>query len=308
MNIKPKLSVAFMTYNHDKYVRQALKSIMDQKTDFDIEIVVGEDCSTDHTRDIIREFDEQYPGKFRLLFREKNLGRATLNTYQTSMECRGQYIAYLQGDDYWTDDHKLQKQVNFLDDHPEYEACTHTNIIVDENGRDITSEIPIHLYEWHGEYSFENYKNETHWPGHTASVVTRNFWHDDKLDYTILYRAHDYIDDCIILLFILLHGNIMRLDDTMSAWRYVKNKDGENWNSIMLKRNPMIEECNLKCTMLQWCEENIGLTAFGRMRAKSEFKTALSVFLKHPSRESFCLARRVFRYNILHVTLGWKIK
>ena len=303
---RPKLSVAFMTYNHEKYIRQALESIVNQKVSFDYEIVVGEDCSTDSTRDIIREFDAAYPGRFRLLFREKNLGRPTLNTYQTSTECRGEYVAYLQGDDYWTDDCKLQKQVDFLEKHPEYEACTHACVVVDENGEALSDQSVRKLYDWSGEYTFEDYKTKPCWPGHTATVVTRNFGHDGRFDYTILYRAHDYIDDCIVLLFILVHGNIMRLDDTMSAWRFVSRKDGENWNSLKLKRNAMIEECDLKCTMLRWCEENVGLTDFGRRKAKSDFKTALSVFVKHPSGESFRLAKKVFDYNILHVCLGWK--
>ena len=89
-----------------------------QKTDFDFEIVVGEDCSTDNTREILREYDRKYPGRMKLLFREKNLGRVTLNVYQTSMEAKGEYLAYIEGDDFWTDPEKLQVQADFLEAHP----------------------------------------------------------------------------------------------------------------------------------------------------------------------------------------------
>ena len=121
---EPYLSVVFITYNHERYIRQALDSVLMQKTDFPFEIVVGEDCSTDHTRDILNEYKEKYPDQIRLLYREKNLGRPTLNVYQTAMECKGKYMAFLEGDDFWTDPEKLQKQVRFLEEHDEYEAVT----------------------------------------------------------------------------------------------------------------------------------------------------------------------------------------
>ena len=280
----PKLSIAFITYNHEPYLKKALDGILRQKVDFEYEIVVGEDCSTDHTRDILMDYDEHYPGMFRLLFREKNLGRPTLNVYQTSMECRGEYIAYLEGDDYWTDENKLQKQVDFLDASPEYEACTHTCMLVGRDCEELEDLSPMQLYTWSGDYGFEDLKTKPYWPGQTATVVTRNFWHDGRYDYTILYRAHDFIDDGVILLFMVLHGKIMRMDDVMSAWRYISKDNGGNWNSLKLHRNEMMEQCYMKCTMLQWCEENVGLTHFGRKKAKSDFKTALSVFLKHTSR------------------------
>ena len=103
-----KLSVIFITYNHEKYVEKALRSVLSQETDFDFEVVVGEDHSTDSTRDIIRKVLEDYPGKdVKLLFREKNSGRPTLNVYETTMACKGEYLAYLEGDDCFTDVKKL---------------------------------------------------------------------------------------------------------------------------------------------------------------------------------------------------------
>ena len=80
-----KLSVIFITYNHEKYVEKALRSVCEQETDFAYEVVVGEDCSTDSTRDILRRVADEYPDKVRLLFRDKNLGRPTLNVYETTM-------------------------------------------------------------------------------------------------------------------------------------------------------------------------------------------------------------------------------
>ena len=119
-----KVSVQIITYNHEKYIAQAMESALMQVADFDYEIVIGEDCSTDSTRDIVIDFQERYPERIRLLLHEKNIG-ASFNDVQTYQACRGQYIALLEGDDYWTDPFKLQKQVDFLDNHPECAICCH---------------------------------------------------------------------------------------------------------------------------------------------------------------------------------------
>ena len=300
--MNPKLSVCFIVYNHEPYLRQSLDAILSQKTDFDFDIVVGEDCSTDNSRAILNEYKERYPDKFTLLYRDKNLGRPTLNVYQTSQECRGDYIAYLEGDDYWTDDNKLQKQVDFLESHTDYMACTHTCKVVGKNGEDVDDVEALSLYEWDGDYTFEDYKqNFTRWPGQTATVVCRNIFKEGKYDYSILYKAHDFLDDGVILLFLLTQGKIFRMKETMSAWRFVKKEGEGNWNSLKLKRNAMAEDCLTKRRLLQWCEENFGLTEYGRKLAYADYVTALSILLKTRTKESAELEKELFEYNIVHV-------
>ncbi len=95
-----------------------------QKCDFDFDIVVGEDCSTDNTRTILLEYQKKYPSKFRLLLHEKNIG-AMNNQMETLSACKGKYIALCEGDDYWTDPLKLQKQVDFLESHEDYNGVFH---------------------------------------------------------------------------------------------------------------------------------------------------------------------------------------
>ncbi len=299
----PKLSVVFITYNHEPFIRKALDGVLMQETDFDFKIVVGEDCSTDNTRAILLEYKEKYPEKIKLLFREKNLGCPTLNVYQTAMECRGEYLAFLEGDDYWTDPHKLQKQVDFLESHPDYMGTTCTFSLIGENDEPIENESLTKLYTWSGDYTFADWQNAGSWPGQTASNVCRNFFHNGKMDYTILYRAHDFIDDGVIFTFILLQGKIYRFDDVMVAHRYVEKAGGESWNSRKLKRNYLIEECALKRTVMEWVEENAGLTDKAIKRAGKEFKTTASVFLKHPSKETWKIFYPGLRYY-LHVKFG----
>ena len=109
-----KVSVAMITYNHERFIAQAIESVLMQQTDFAVELVIGEDCSTDGTRAIVRDYGERYPERIRLLLPEHNLGMMP-NFVATLKACRGQYVASVEGDDYWTDPHKLQKQVDFLE-------------------------------------------------------------------------------------------------------------------------------------------------------------------------------------------------
>src|SRR5690606_24113344 len=121
-----KLSVCIQTYNHAPYIAQALDSVLMQETDFDFEILLGEDESTDGTREICQEYARQHPDKIRLFLNSRENviyinGRPTgrWNFMNNLRHVRGEYVALLDGDDYWTDPRKLQKQVDVLDASPE---------------------------------------------------------------------------------------------------------------------------------------------------------------------------------------------
>jgi glycosyltransferase involved in cell wall biosynthesis len=120
----PKVSVAMVTYNHEKFIAQAIESVLMQETTFPIELVIGEDCSTDNTRNIVKRCAALRPDVVWPIFHECNVGMHR-NAEAVRKACRGQYIACLEGDDYWTSPHKLQKQVDFLDRHPDFSICGH---------------------------------------------------------------------------------------------------------------------------------------------------------------------------------------
>jgi glycosyltransferase involved in cell wall biosynthesis len=119
-----KLSVAMITYNQERYIGQAIESVLAQEVNFRYEIVIGEDCSTDRTRSVILDFQRRYPERIVPILRERNIG-AMRNFAETIAACRGQYVAFLEGDDYWTSADKLRKQVEFLDAHPDRVLCCH---------------------------------------------------------------------------------------------------------------------------------------------------------------------------------------
>lgn len=122
MTTIPKVSVAIITYNHKAYIQQAIESVVEQQVDFPIEVVIGEDCSTDGTRVIVQSLESQYPDKIRLLLHDRNVG-AVRNFMMTVSACTGKYLAILEGDDYWIDTAKLQRQVDFLEENPQYAFC-----------------------------------------------------------------------------------------------------------------------------------------------------------------------------------------
>ena len=129
--ISPLVSITVATYQHVKYIKQFLDGLLMQKTNLLYEVIIGEDGSVDGTQEICKEYAEKYPDKIRLYIRDRRLsqfvaenGKVTrFNGIWNRMSARGKYIAWCEGDDYWTDPLKLQKQVDFLEGHPEYGLC-----------------------------------------------------------------------------------------------------------------------------------------------------------------------------------------
>ena len=134
------LSVVTITYNHEKFITKTIEGVLMQQVNFPIELILAEDCSTDNTRAICRRYAEQYPELIRLITSESNVG-AIANEQRAMLAARGKYVAFCEGDDYWTDPLKLQKQVGFLESHPDYSVtfhrCKHYNVetheVVDDN-------------------------------------------------------------------------------------------------------------------------------------------------------------------------------
>lgn len=123
------VSVCMITYNHELFVKQAIEGVLMQKVNFPIELVIGEDSSTDSTQKICEDYAQKYRGIIKLLPSEKNLGMMP-NFISTLQACTGKYIALCEGDDYWTDPYKLQQQVDFLELNPDYALCFHDVMIL----------------------------------------------------------------------------------------------------------------------------------------------------------------------------------
>jgi glycosyltransferase involved in cell wall biosynthesis len=121
-----------ITYNHEQFIEQAIKGVLNQKTTYSFALVIGEDCSADNTRAVCKKLADKYPALIRLLPAQKKLGMLP-NFDRTIDACNGKYIALCDGDDYWTNPNKLQKQVDFLESHPDYAICCHRIYIKKDN-------------------------------------------------------------------------------------------------------------------------------------------------------------------------------
>ena len=142
-NPGPKVSVLITTYNQEHLITQTVDSVLMQVTDFDYEIVIGEDASTDRTREVVVELAQQHPDKIRVLLRDPEVANrerhlfGKMNFLQALESCRGEYIAVLDGDDYFTSAHKLQKQVDFLDARPDCMICFHNvRAVYEDNSKE----------------------------------------------------------------------------------------------------------------------------------------------------------------------------
>ena len=128
------VAIWMITYNHERFISQAIESVLNQKTDFRYRLFIGEDCSTDNTRHICMEYEKHYPNKITLILNQRNdLRQNGLNTYFACFNSGCKYIAQLEGDDFWIDPYKLKKQVDVLERYSEFAMCFTNSYIVDGN-------------------------------------------------------------------------------------------------------------------------------------------------------------------------------
>lgn len=206
------VAVEMITYNHEKYIAQAIESVLMQKTDFNYKLIICEDSSTDNTAKICLEYKNKYPDKIDLYLNEKNIG-VQLNAkklHSLSFSSHAKYIAMLDGDDYWTDENKLQKQVDFLESHPDFAICFHKlrieyseNVpqnfpLINENTPEITSIRDL---------AQRNYI-------HTATTVFRNVLKELPIWFNDLPFA-----DWPLFLVIATFGKIKFFDKEMAVYR-----------------------------------------------------------------------------------------
>jgi glycosyltransferase involved in cell wall biosynthesis len=128
----PLVSIVMIAYNVEKYIGEAIESVLSQEVTFSYELVIGEDCSTDQTREIALRYERNYPDKIRVIQHPKNLG-LTPNCVATHNSCGGKYIALLDSDDYWTNTKKLQLQIDFLENNLDYAGCGHQSLKIYDN-------------------------------------------------------------------------------------------------------------------------------------------------------------------------------
>lgn len=206
----PMVSVFMVTYNHEKFIRQSLQSVIDQKTTFQIEVIIGEDCSTDGTKIIIEEFEKLYPEIMKPIYHTTNVG-GLRNAYEFCYPLlKGKYIACLEGDDYWTDDYKLQKQIEFLEENPDFAICFH-------NSKIIYDEEPGKILYSNSQDQAEVSTFEDLAKGEFIYTPTCIFRNDDFKKFPKKFQV--YLNNYTLDLHNAQFGKIMYINEIMSTYR-----------------------------------------------------------------------------------------
>ena len=217
MKEKIKLSIVLLTYNHEKYIAQALESILMQKVNFDYEVIVCEDCSTDKTRDIILQYASKFKN-IKLCFSKKNYG--VLFTFMTSKyNCsNAKYVALLEGDDYWMDPDKLQQQVDFLDKNENFVGCSHdTEMFYEKEQR------KVKMSEGKTIKSVNEISDiiANSFYAHTSSYVWRNIF-KETYPKEMCYNQ-TLTGDWLLSMLYAKNGKIKYIDKVMTCYRLTGN-------------------------------------------------------------------------------------
>lgn len=229
------IDIMMQTYNHENYIKQALDSILMQKTEYSYRILIGEDCSTDDTRKIVVDYYQKFPDKIEVILWKKNAG-ALANDLELMSNCKAKYVASLEGDDYWTSPYKLQKQVSFLEEHSDYIGTAHNVRCVDENGellhRDFNS-YPIVEEHVYGRAQAMKLAMISQ----TASMVYRNVYEQwDKTQWDF-YKKSNINGDQVGQVFLGMQGNVYFFRDIMADHRKVFH--GDSWTARSAGKNKL---------------------------------------------------------------------
>ncbi|MCE2788874.1 MAG: glycosyltransferase [Saprospiraceae bacterium] len=209
------VSVLCLAYNHKGFIRQALEGFLMQQCSFLFEILVHDDASTDGTSDIIREYEQKYPGIIKPIYQAENqFSQKKINVTQLQRNrAIGKYIALCEGDDYWTDPNKLQKQVDFLEDNPGFAMCFHRSRIENHTDDYWKDQTFGHLRE----KEYTGWEILSQWTIPTASVMYRTYLRE-FIDSMARPKGILYTD-ILVYLTLAEHGRLYCLGDTMSVYR-----------------------------------------------------------------------------------------
>lgn len=225
----PVVSVYMITYNHEPYIRQAIEGVVCQKTDFEFELVIGEDCSQDKTREICFEYQKKFPEKIRVLWADKNVNKLGGNGRRTRARCRGEFMAFCEGDDCWTDPFKLQKQVDVMRRNTSVGLCFCRAKLLDTvKGRgkiwDQNSHIPSGLiqgrtfFEWYIFGRAINAPSEDAEFLMTATLMVRKKLFDQMLLTHEIFRWNMCLGDAINILALASSSDVYYLSDVVSTY------------------------------------------------------------------------------------------
>lgn len=233
-----KVTVYLSTYNQEEYVSQALDSILMQKTDFDFEIVAADDCSTDKTQEIILDYQKKHPGKIVTYFTNPNVGGCKKLTNCIDMGLfKGEYLAYLEGDDYWLGEDRLQTLVTFLDENKEYSRVSHKRKVIDEFDNDKGFDIKEDVLD--KKFTIEDFLDGRNYSDFGS--VFRNYFKEAKDKYHPLLLSSRNVCDFQDMFITQDFGPVFVMNKCFGVYRSRSVAGATNYNSITSQKKRNIE-------------------------------------------------------------------
>ena len=226
---EPLVSICLITYNHEKYIKQAVDSILAQRMNFSYELLIADDASTDHTQKILLENYSNIEN-IRLILRQKNSD--VINGFLTLKAARGKYIYNCEGDDYWIGLDGLQTLVDWLENHEEYIGVCGRRITLSEK-----TGLKSLLYDKNTnnkEIKLDDFLNNRA-IFDMCTILYKNFYHDRQYDYRF-YLASRRVGDLTLMFYVLLHGNVFQLDKIVGVYRADRIKGASSYNATTNSR------------------------------------------------------------------------
>ncbi|MGN1340401.1 MAG: glycosyltransferase family 2 protein [Oscillospiraceae bacterium] len=286
------VSISMTAYNQEPYIARALESILKQEVNFRYEIIVGEDCSTDKTRQIIESYRQKYPDIIKPIYHPVNVG-LRINNDMVRRRLRGKYRAILEGDDYWLSTDKMQSQVDFLEKNPDFVGITGNYIDVDKNGKLLKRPNP-QIYSSESVFNKEELEK---WkmPSNTLALTHRNIFRDCGEEVMQRFEKASIIGDRKLFTFLLMYGDIYHSEDNVAV-RMVLPVSPTSWAYAQRHSNM----CPITHTWLTNAE-NYAKT-YGKELDLTEKKIenwaiAIKCYLKNPSKRNLYAVREI-RQNI----------
>lgn len=285
------VSVMVTTYNQELYIGQALEMILNQKVSFPYEIIIGNDCSTDRTGDIIEQFRIRYPKKIRVVTNKKNVGEQR-NTNKLLRLCRGKYIAVCEGDDYWINDTKLSNQVAFLEQNPQYIGTAHNVLCVDEKGRKLKRkkiDFPMQKQHIYGKQNALRYEEL----GQMSSYVYRNIWTNATAREFRLFEQCMANTDVKLNATLGFLGDVFYFENVWSCRRRIFH--GEGWTALNVHHNvkdySYISCLNVKKYVQRRFHQDMDVDAFLSEMSYGAVKS----FISKPDKENLKVLRNIYK-------------
>lgn len=228
------VSICCITYNHEKFIKDCLEGFLIQRTNFAYEIIINDDASKDKTADIIREYETKYPDLIKPIYQTENQyskGLGAMNVRFNFPRAQGKYIALCEGDDYWTDPYKLQKQVDFLEANESVMAASTNSSVCDLNGNtQLGEKVVIPPDNKEGIYNLHDFFDKK-FQYSTNTVVFRNL-NMDYMAKEMQRMSNPFLGDWILWVLLHMQGDFYFLNNVTAAYRINPNSLTHTVNAV----------------------------------------------------------------------------